>query len=364
MERNYGIDLGKMCAMLGVCVLHVLNLRGDISTIDLSSPVFYSSWALEILCFCAVDVFAMITGYLMCTRRAKIRSLLYIYLQVAFISLVALLVASIFYPDLIAPNNLLAVLFPPLLGGDSYWYITAYFIMYLFIPVMNVTIKALSQKQHLGLLVAIFFGVCVAPYFVSMNYIEFAKGGSATLLIVMYFFGAYIYKYQPKRKFGASRWLVYGFLTTAATYALVMMSDYRAVVIYDVYNCSFKYAVYTAPFVVISAYCFVRFFSIVRVAKPIQKFLDSFNVANFGVYVIHCNYIVFNFALSAFCSGFLVGLGYLEVVAAFLCALCVFFMCLFLDKLRYQLFEVLRIRQFCTFVDNKLTNFVISKFEC
>ena len=62
-ERNYGIDLMRIVSMVYVLVLHTLGQGGMISSAVTGSKQEMIIWALEIWAFCAVDIFALISGY-------------------------------------------------------------------------------------------------------------------------------------------------------------------------------------------------------------------------------------------------------------------------------------------------------------
>ena len=69
-SHNYGIDLLRLVLMFMVCVLHVLGQGG---VLDASSSFLIKNkifWAMEILSYCAVDSFAIISGY-MATNKPK-----------------------------------------------------------------------------------------------------------------------------------------------------------------------------------------------------------------------------------------------------------------------------------------------------
>ena len=68
-ERNYGIDLLKIISMYMVVQLHVLGCGGILGNCEKFSFNYYVAWFLEISAYCAVNVFAMITGYLMVEKK-------------------------------------------------------------------------------------------------------------------------------------------------------------------------------------------------------------------------------------------------------------------------------------------------------
>ena len=54
-ERNYGLDLYRLLAMLMITILHVnvplLNLIGGIH----GKNVYFTGWFLETICFCGLN---------------------------------------------------------------------------------------------------------------------------------------------------------------------------------------------------------------------------------------------------------------------------------------------------------------------
>lgn len=63
-ERNYGIDLLRIIAMLYVVILHILGQRGLLDATNVWTNQYVFSWFIEVFAFCVVDIFALITGNL------------------------------------------------------------------------------------------------------------------------------------------------------------------------------------------------------------------------------------------------------------------------------------------------------------
>ena len=73
-ERNKGIDILRILSMYMVVILHILS-RGSGLLTNLTPPgsvAWNLAWFLEIACYCAVNCFILITGYLMIERPAKL----------------------------------------------------------------------------------------------------------------------------------------------------------------------------------------------------------------------------------------------------------------------------------------------------
>ncbi|MDE6723424.1 MAG: hypothetical protein K2J55_04430, partial [Eubacterium sp.] len=62
-KRNYGIDLLRIVCMIMVPVLHVLGHGGLLEGAEILSVKYEFVWFLEAAAFCAVNCYALISGY-------------------------------------------------------------------------------------------------------------------------------------------------------------------------------------------------------------------------------------------------------------------------------------------------------------
>ena len=62
-KRNYGIDILRLVMMFMICILHCLNQGGILTASIYGTSYYMVFWLLEIICYCAVDGFAFISGY-------------------------------------------------------------------------------------------------------------------------------------------------------------------------------------------------------------------------------------------------------------------------------------------------------------
>ena len=75
MKRNYGIDLLRMVAMVFVVVLHIVGIGGIITGSELLSPQFLTAQLLRIAMLCAVNCYALISGFVGWNRRPGLSGL-------------------------------------------------------------------------------------------------------------------------------------------------------------------------------------------------------------------------------------------------------------------------------------------------
>lgn len=91
-DRNYGIDLLRLISMFMVVILHVLGNGGILASttnLSLKGEVY---WALEILCYGAVNIYAIISGYVGYKTKHKVSHLITLSLQIAFFAIMVTII--------------------------------------------------------------------------------------------------------------------------------------------------------------------------------------------------------------------------------------------------------------------------------
>lgn len=196
-ERNYGIDLLRLVLMFMVCMLHTLGQGGILNASELGSLNFKVFWLLEILSYCAVDGFAIISGYIAIDKPRKYNKIVDMWFQAFFYSFVVTLILTI-----VGVNSswgkldIIKCAFPVVFG--KFWYFTAFFALFFAIPLLNKFIFAIDDKtSKKSFLILIFLfsimGVIGDP-FKSQN------GYSAIWLIFLYCVGALAKKIKLFKK--------------------------------------------------------------------------------------------------------------------------------------------------------------------
>lgn len=155
--RNYGIDLLRMLSMYMVCVLHVIGQGGIFDGTRNMPGKYCIAWLLEISAYCAVNCFALISGYVGVTAKFRYRNLVRLWLQVLFWSCVLALGCKFFYPEAVSGKDLLKSLFPASTG--AYWYFSSYVLMFFTIPLMNFLLLNAEKS-----LLKTFFFTCFVLY--------------------------------------------------------------------------------------------------------------------------------------------------------------------------------------------------------
>ena len=177
-ERNYGIDLLRLVSMLMVVSLHILEFYVGGVMKGAESLTFKGEflWALEILCLGAVNIYALISGFVGYKSRHKASNIIYLCLQLIFFTLIISgtdLILSIRQGAELSAKDVFLSFFPSIKG---YWYFSAYFCLFFFMPILDKIIESASRKS---LKIAAVLCFCVFCYNVQPGVeINYADGTS------------------------------------------------------------------------------------------------------------------------------------------------------------------------------------------
>ena len=74
-EAQFGIDLLRMAAMFFVAALHIIGIGGVITGSELLSGQFLTAQFLRIAMLCAVNCYALISGFVGWDKKPKLSGL-------------------------------------------------------------------------------------------------------------------------------------------------------------------------------------------------------------------------------------------------------------------------------------------------
>lgn len=145
IKRNSGIDLLRIISMAMIVMLHTLS-RSRLLTETAPSLKHEIVWLLEILCYCAVNCFVIISGFVGIHSRFRLSRIAALWMQVAFYTI---LFETLFQTicGKWNPKAVLGAFFPAL--TNTYWFFTQYLVLCFLMPFLNKMICALDKKQQL-----------------------------------------------------------------------------------------------------------------------------------------------------------------------------------------------------------------------
>ena len=181
-KRNTGINLFKLFSMFMIALLHVLGM-GGITGAAAGTSSYYPVYLMQNAAFCAVNCYALISGYLMLGKKIKPSRITELWFEIFFYSVGLSAIMISIYREFFSAQNIVYALTP--IVSNQYWYMTAYFLMYLFIPMMNKFAEAADKKSFTAV-IAVILLLTTGSFIIGKDGFKFSEGYSPIWLMVMY----------------------------------------------------------------------------------------------------------------------------------------------------------------------------------
>ena len=328
--RKEGVDLLRMTAMAMVVLLHILGKGGVLGAAPFPSLRYGAAWLLEAAAYCAVDCYALVSGYVSGGRR-RWADLATLWLRVAFYTATITALFALLLPGSVSGDNWLRAVCPVLF--NQYWYVTAYFCLFCFLPLLDAAVAALDRRQLWETAVGLSVLLSLLPTVLQRDAFDLKAGYHALWLMAVYVIGAYFGKYGfPRWLTPAKALLGYGGLS-CLSWAVRVFGGSGALL------------QYTSPTVLGAGVCLLAWFQGLRLPRWMGRAVSFAAPLSFSVYLIHAHPLVWKHVLAdrfaSFASHAAPGL----VLRAVGTALAVYVACSLLDLPRAGLFRLLRVKE-------------------
>ena len=351
-KRDYNVDLFRVLATIFVVILHVLGQGGILDKASPDGALYWIAWLLEIMALCAVNCFALISGYIMVNKTIKLKNILGLWFQVFFYSLLISALIFVVIPEARSFKNLVLAFLPIL--GKQWWYASTYFALFFLIPILNAAINNISKKTFEKFLLVILVGVCIVDCVIPKDPFVFNNGYSVIWLMLLYFFGAYIRKYDLKEKITASKSALAFAILIVLTWLSKICIHYATKMILGEAMLDDTFVSYISITIVLAAVSLFLFCLNVKINNVFQKVVLFFAPATFGVYLIHVHPLVFQFVIKDAFVGFADKMLVLMPACVLAAAVAIFLLCSVIDLARIQFFKLIRIDRLCEIIENKV----------
>ncbi len=348
-DRNYGIDALRIVSMFFVVVIHVIG-HGGIRDVAVGVNQ-HITWLLTAIVYCAVDVFALISGYVGYTDKPKaFKSAKFIsfWTQVFFYSFIITLIVFIVSPEAIGIKALIRSAFP--IATSQYWYASCYAALMLLMPWINRLIRSLDNKEltrFVALLAVLFSAYMIfagrlseADPFV-LNY-----GYSVIWLTALYIIGAWMKRTNISER-----------ISTRNAILIIVICVLISWLFKDIFTGIFQTALfmtYTSPTVLIIAMSYIVIFSKMKVSNLGKRGVITFAPAAFGVFLIHEQPIIREVFMKDGFTWIANAQVLLLVVEVIAYSFFILIAGLIIEKLRLLIFDVLHIDRFLIKIGNNV----------
>lgn len=291
-NREYGLDIARIVSMFGILMLHILGRGGLLISNEPTSAKYWMYWAIEIIAYSSVDIFAMLTGWLDTNKKSKasVFRVIELIAITVFYSIIITGVFMVFSPEkVVGLKSIIKGIFPMLVG--RYWYITCYIPVAILKPYLSVALAGLSIEKHKKLCIILVGVFSIIPTFTSIDFFVEKWGYSTIWLIVCYILGSYLKKIKDTIKISSYK-LGGGYI------ALVLLMVVIKAAYWSLTGKNVPGIIdYTSPFILANAVFALLIFSRIRIGKG-KKILLMVSGAAFDVYIIHCHLFVFDYIIN------------------------------------------------------------------
>lgn len=347
--------------MIMIPILHILGHGGILENSVKLSVRYELSWFLELACYCAVNSYALISGFVQYGRKQKYSNIIYLYFQVLFYTILTTVIFAFWKPEMIGLKSIVKAVFP--FAYNTYWYFTAYFCLFFFIPSLNLMLDKFEKEQVQKLLLALFFIFSLLQTFFNADFGFTCWGYSFLWLAILYLTGAYIKKYGLFLFDSNIKNLAGYFLCVLITWISKICIELLTKKIFHEPKGGGYLISYVSPTFVFSSIFLLVFFSNIKCGNALIKFIRFFSPVTFGVYLFHEEPLIRDTFIS---NAFINYLSFNPIVLIFsviLTGIAIWFIGSLADKTRCFIFRLLRIKELSIFIDNKISSCLNSVFK-
>lgn len=345
-ERMANLELLRIVSMLLIVVLHFLGKGGWLTELtEASMPrMGYVAWGLEALAIGSLNVYMLLSGYFLIESSFKVKRLLQLFLQVLFYSITIGVIAAAFgcLPEESFSIYYLATLCLPV-STNHYWFMTAYFLMYLFMPLLTQGVKKLTKQQFQIVLFFLLFVVCMVKSVVPIKLSTDMQGYDCIWYMCVFLVAAYIRLYGIPFFKNAGRSLLVYLASGAGIFALAFALRFlylRTGKLSNMLTVSYNY---NHILTLLASVAFFYLFCHVKIKQGVfSRFICRIAPYTLGVYLWHEHIAIrYEWQDWLYVVAGMPDNGVMLVLYTLLAAALVFVIGILLDMLRSLLFRML-----------------------
>lgn len=328
--------------MFMIVLTHILGKGGLRDAVDgREDAYFFIVWIMQIFAYVAVNCYGLISGYIGLGSESKLSKIALLWLQVLFYTLVITVCFNLFGYQLDG-NDWLGAFFPVV--TSQYWYVTAYFGLLVFKPLLDKGLRFISDKQLGQLVVGIFLVFSLVPALFNNKVLEYSlsKGFGMTWLIILYILGAYLRRLDLEK------------IKTGFLLALYLFSS--LITFLEMNGIGEIWFWYPSPSLVLASLAIFILFAKWKISGQgrLGALIAFLAPASFGVYLIHLHPLIEKHLLVDQFISLLHLEEWLLPLALFCLSFVIYLVSSLIERVRLWLFRRLRLREKLSFLDQYL----------
>lgn len=350
-QRIIGLELLRCVSTALIVFLHLVNTGGFANAVGVNlKPESLITVFITVFACCTVSIYGMISGYVMISSTFKLRRWFAMWFQVVATALAICVLFTILRPGYVSTEIWISTFLP--ISQKTFWYYSAYAGLYIFVPLLNRALNAMSNKA----MIALSMGILVlfsCLVFVDRNYLnkdpfDMSNGYSMLWMAFMYVLGATMRKTQVFRPLRTGVIVALCVGCTLLCQAVLIASTYPGLGFLH----HLKVTSMVNPLLMVPSILSVELFTRIRLGKTATKIVNFFAPLTFGVYLVHAHTLTYTelanrtIALAKLPSV----LSILALIGAVL-TLCV--VCSLLEWVRQRVFRLCRVEKLCVFLETK-----------
>lgn len=329
--------------MFFIVMLHTLGKDNIIDYLTKDSWLYYVVWLIYAMATPAVNCYALISGYVGYKSSHKYSGLITLHLQVLFYSFLGLGIGCFMTPENVSIMDAVKTVFP--VRFNTYWYYSAYFCLFLLMPLLSKIFDNRDKRFATRFVVIILLVFSVAPTFLMKDMFGASSGYSFLWLSLLYVVGVYLNKYDVCKSVKTYKLL----LPFIAMLLITWVSKLIIEVVTEKVIGSALYGdilfSYTSPTIVLMSIFIILIFANLKLKDGVKRIIGFVAPLSFGVYLLHENPYVSKLFIRGKFNHYLDfnPMGTLLAVVGTVVA--IFMIGIIIEWLRQRVFFVLRIKR-------------------
>lgn len=360
-KRQTNLEILRIFSML-LIVAHHYSVHGGFGELLNTVGVTFNKSLIEFLGYggkLGVNLFILISSYFLIEAKFNLNKLKKLIITVTFYSVSIYFIFVIYDINLLNKKDIIRYSLP--IFYNSWWFVTSYTLLYLFIDYINIFIKNLTRQKLEYLIVLLVLIQSILPSFFLMR---MSQNIELTWFFLLYLIGSYIKLYLSEynlNNFFIKNSLMLGIIIYLLSFLSGITFDYMGQFFSFFIGKYYYFAgLYSPTMLFCSVFLFIGF---LRLNIQYNFILNYIGASTFIIYLIHDNNLIRNFLWIRLLKNYKYCLSEFLIIHSTISIIVVFVSCSIIGIFYNKYIENILVEKVNNFLENfnKITNFVLLK---